>query len=500
VPDMLGEPRVKKPPLVAWITALTLDQQTLDRLDHPQLREQAYVDLAWQVRWTGLLAGCVTIVATFFLGRALFDSRVGLAACMIVGTTILFQKYMRQSTSDVHLAMWVTIANACLASAIMRGRVWSGFLGAGIATAFAFLCKGPVALLETALPALALVLALPVLRDKKEREEAARPHRTAAILVLTVIFAVIALPWFVYVYATVPSVAGTWTTEVSRQGATGLGPDPVYAYLARIPMNWPWIVGLIVGTVVMLRTRSISDWYTLLMFLLPIAVMTLVPDRKERYLLPFVAPAAIIAARGMLEFIKGGRAERVLRCVHWVALLGVCIGFPIAAATSDQITRVDGTNWYPLGLAIWFAVAITALVALGVLLQRRWSHAIIVTTCVCVLAMQALLMWGYKDSPSGRSSLKLLADAIREDAPGAAVFDWDENVRVDEELAIYLNRVIIRADPATLTPVDSPLVYVTRQDRREAEPTPVTGWRFLARVPDRKNQWWAFVKHPSPAP
>lgn len=518
VPNMLGEPRVKKPPLVAWITALTLDQQTLDQLDNPKLREQAYVDLAWQVRWTGLLAGCVTIVATFFLGRALFDPRIGLVACMIVGTTILFQKYMRQSTSDVHLALWVTIANAFLATAIIRRRVWSGFIGAGIATAMAFLCKGPVALLEVVLPAILPLLSLQALTRKaavkpseaarddalpaavsNRTQDGSRPGTVAPILIAITLFATIALPWFAYVYATVPSVAGTWATEVSRQDATGLGPDPVYAYLARLPMNWPWIVGLAVGFIVMLRTRSASDLYTLLMLVLPIVVLTFVPDRKERYLLPFVTPAAIVAAKGMIEILKSGRTERALRGVHWVALACVCIGFPVAAVTSNQMRLVDGTPWYPLAMAVWFSVAILAFVMLGILLQRRWPHAMIVTTWACVLAMQALVMWGYKDSSSGRSALKLLADAIREDAPNAAVFDWDENVRVDEELAIYLNRVIVRADPITLTPGESSLVYITRQDRDEAEPVPVTGWRFLARVQDRKNQWWAFVKHPMPA-
>ncbi len=502
VPTMLGEPRIKKPPLVAWITALSMRQSTLDQLKNPATREQAYVDLAWQVRWTGLLAGCVTMLATYFLGKAIYDSRLGLVACMVAGTTILFQKYMRQSTSDVHLAMWVTIANAGFACALFREHLWRGMLVGGIATGLAFLCKGPVALLDTVLPAMALVLywrwqknAVPLSRDPQELISKAvwiYPLISSAAL-----FAMIALPWFVHVYFTVPDVAGTWTTEVSRQGASGLAPDSIYAYIARIPMNWPWIVMLIVGIVTILRARGARDVYAVGLLVLPLIVLTLIPDRKERYLLPFVAPLALIAARGVMVWIgvpPTDRSARWIGITHWVVLAVVCIGFPIAGAMHPDMLRVDGSPWYPLSMAIWCGVGFCALIGLGALSQRYFKASIVMTTFICVLALQAIAMWAYKDSPGGRSSLKLLAEIIRQTAPDVDVFDYDENVRVDEELAIYLNRTILRIDPATMTSASQTVVYVTCQDRGEADPPAPAGYQFLARVQDRKNYWWAFVR------
>lgn len=505
IPNMLGEPRVKKPPLVAWITALTLRQSTLDRMEDPATREQAYRELAWQVRWTGLLAGCVTIIATFFLGRVLFDARTGWVAALVVSSTILFQKYMRQSTSDVHLAMWVTIANVFLVMALVRGRFWVGWTGAGLATAMAFLCKGPVALLATLLPAICFVglIRWRVFRPNDTQRGLTntvtdRSGRIPAVLTGVLIFSVLALPWFVYVYWTVPQVGSTWVTEVSRQGATGLGPDPIYAYLLRWPMNWPWLVGWVVGAIVLFRRRTPSDGYTLLLLVLPVIMMTFVPDRKERYLLPFVGPSAVISAAGMLEMLRAGKVEKWLRVVHWIGLWVVCTGFPIVAAIHPQMLRVDGSNWYPLGLAVWFAIGITAWVGLGVLFQRYWQNSILVITWASVLILQVLVMWGYQDSPGGKSVFKPLAEKIRQQAPGAAVFDWDDKVRVEEELAIYLNRVILPADPKTLSPVDRPIVYVTRQDKREPEPQPPRGWSLLGWVQDRQNRWWAFVKYPTP--
>jgi 4-amino-4-deoxy-L-arabinose transferase-like glycosyltransferase len=154
LPTMLGEPRIKKPPLVAWITAASMRGQTLRELDDPQRSDAAYRDLAWQVRWTGLLAGCLTIVATFALARLILNNRLALVAAAAVGTMILFQKYMRQSTTDVHLTLWVTVANAALAYGLLRRR-WRGpTIVTAIALGIAFLCKGPVALLLTLAPAI----------------------------------------------------------------------------------------------------------------------------------------------------------------------------------------------------------------------------------------------------------------------------------------------------------------------------------------------------------
>ncbi len=498
VPHMLGEPRIKKPPLVAWITALSMRQHTLDQLDDPSQRDAAYRQLAWQVRWTGLLAACAMIVATFFLGKVLFDSRLGLLAAVVVGTTMLFQKYMRQSTSDVHLAMWVTVANTLFACAIVKGRVWTGVLLGSSAVAMAFLCKGPVAIVETVLPA--AIAAFCWHRGQTKSEKKASWGRRAIVVGLgALLFCAIALPWFAYVYLTVPDVGGTWATEVSRQDATGLGPDPAYAYLLRIPMNWPWLVVIVVGAIVMWRARSRSDLYTALLVVVPIAVMTLIPDRKERYLLPMLPPLAIICARGMAAWLDAPKSERTGRWVtgiHVFSLAIICIGFPILGATHPDLVRLDGSPWYPRDLAMWLAVGFAMVIGLGLVSRVHRRAALVVATFVCMIAFQAVVMFGYRDSESGRSRFRPLAETIR-NTGASGVFDFDERVRIDEELAIYLNRTVLPADPATLTPADAPIVYVTRQGRDEDAPTAPPGWQLLTTLAERKNTWWAYIAVPA---
>jgi len=325
------------------------------------------------------------------------------------------------------------------------------------------------------------------------------------VLLSALLFALIAFPWFIHVYLTVPDVAGTWTTEVSRQGASGLAPDPIYAYAIRIPMNWPWVVMLVVGIVVMCKARSLGDLYAAALVLLPILVMTFIPDRKERYLLPMLAPLAMICARGLLAWIdapkpdapKPDRAGAWITILHVFALGLICIGFPILGSTHPELRRLDGSPWYPRDLAIWIAIGFAAVIALGLVSRNHRRLSLVVATFVCLIALQAVVMFGYADSFSGRSVYKPMAETIRAIQP-EGVFDFDEDIRVEEELAIYLNRTILYTNPNTLTPGDRPLVYLTRQRRDEEEPVPEKGWTFLAKAKDKKDTWWAFVRFAPP--
>ncbi len=498
VPQMMGEPRIKKPPLVAWITALTMQPETISQLDHPKLHHQAYRDLSLQVRWTGLLAGCLLILATYALARELFDSHLGIFAAIVVATNILFQKYMRQSTSDVHLALWVTIANLFFARAIFGKQITLSLSLAAIASAIAFLCKGPVALAETLVPAIAMFFVTG--RSLKNAQ-------FSLIFRSVVIFAVIALPWFAYVYFTVPNVMQTWFSEVSRHGATDLEPSHPAMYLLIIPMFWPWVVMMVGGAIVMVREKLKSDWYAILMLMLPLAIMIWFPDRKERYLLPLIAPAAIICARGMLAFLElptQDKTARWIAVVHYILLAGISVALPVAASIHSAFLSVDGKHWFEMKLAVWFVVILACVIGLGILYQSRYRASLIISTFFTMLILQAIIMFGYRDSESGRSPMKKLADYIRYAAPDAVVYDWNANGRrVDEDLPIYLNQTVRFADPKDLKMTGRSVVYVTRQSGKDQEagiepkPPENAGWYFLTKVKERKNQWWAFIL-PSP--
>ena len=62
---------------------------------------------------------------------------------------MLFLRFGRSMTTDVHLMLWVATANAFFAAALLHRKRWLGCLAGGVALGLAFMSKGPVALAQT---------------------------------------------------------------------------------------------------------------------------------------------------------------------------------------------------------------------------------------------------------------------------------------------------------------------------------------------------------------
>jgi 4-amino-4-deoxy-L-arabinose transferase-like glycosyltransferase len=165
-PTLQGEPRLAKPPLTAWVTAVFLRRSTLAGLDsaNPSNRAHALAELEHEARLPALLAMCLMLAVVYELGRAVwaFDADTGHAAgwvsAVVCGSMLIFLRQCRLATTDAQLTLWVATANLCLARAVLHGRFWTGFLGAGAALGLALMTKGPIALVQSVLPFAAFVL------------------------------------------------------------------------------------------------------------------------------------------------------------------------------------------------------------------------------------------------------------------------------------------------------------------------------------------------------
>ena len=75
----------------------------------------------------------------------------------------------------------------------------------------------------------------------------------------------------------------------------------------------------------------------LLTVVVPIVIMSLFRDRKERYLLPMVAPAAVLCAHALSIFAEPEQRRRALDqaivWIHWGVLLLIPVGLAIAGTT-----------------------------------------------------------------------------------------------------------------------------------------------------------------------
>jgi 4-amino-4-deoxy-L-arabinose transferase-like glycosyltransferase len=552
VPTLEKQPRTQKPPLPAWVTAAAARPATVAALaDQDQdRRAAAYARLAWEVRWPALLCSCLTLLAVYELARGIGDARLGLTAAAVCGTTALVLRFGRYATTDVQLALWVNVANAGLAWAVLRSRWWAGSLLAGAALGLAFMSKGPVCLLQTVVPVAGFVgwkrwaargddcgLRIAdcglgasetvathnpkskIQNPKSEKDPHPSPlpgyrergpearRRTLAALAGVLLFLAIGLPWYVYLFAESRGVGGLWMKEVTRRGATDDKPDAWYIYFVFLPLMLPWAVFLVVGLVgatrELLTRRGDAIVLALMLTVVPVLVMSVAsPDRKDRYLLPMAGPAAVLVAWGVREVWRGwsvgdpGAGFAVW--AHWVLLAAVALALPLVGAMPGGPLRTGdgGGPWFSWGLAAPIAAALAVLISAGIVLQRRRGHGLVPATVAVMLVLQALAMHGYARSPDGLSGMKRMADAIRAAYPDADAW-FHHNRRAPNDLAIYLDRPTPQLkDLSELRPSDRPQVIVMIQREGQPPPRPPAGWRFVTKT-ERDRDWLhAFVLPP----
>jgi 4-amino-4-deoxy-L-arabinose transferase-like glycosyltransferase len=555
VPNLQGEPRVKKPPLTTWVASLGVRDSTARDLSSPDraTRDAAFKRLAFEIRWTSLLAACLLLLAVYALGRSIGGARVGLVAALVAGSTLMFLRFGRAATTDVHLALWVTLANACFAAALLRGRRWLGALGGGAALGLAFMSKGPVALVQSVLPL--LLFAAWTAWDRpgsaargteqgpaappRDAQQAANASRVVLLLTGLLVFLLVALPWFVAVAARRPGVLREWFSEVSRADATDLPPDPWYVYLVLFFYVAPWVAWFVAGAVMgvarafRVRPRESSgssapaggfpvmpeEWnagtptpavpapgaarppgsivLSLLLTFVPVLVMMLFKDKNERYLFPLVGPAAVLAAQAIVGWVEAGRPRGVgaaaVRFAHWATLFLFAVGAPVGAAL---LKAVDGGPWItPLTAAVFTAIGVAVLLA-GLLLDRARPYAMVGAAVSLMLLVQFPILMGYRNDRQGRAELKPLADAIWAAAPDADVYELDVagRTRTRYDLPIYLNRVTHKtADPLTLVQDARPIALVYFGSRKAPEPVLPPPWRAIGEGPDGKSKWRLYV-------
>lgn len=515
-PTLNGQPRVNKPPLPTWFAATFVSPATVRAAAAPErpVRDVAYRLLALQIRWPALILSGLTLLAVFELARAvaaldwgapkqsprLSDEWLALIAMGVAGTTLLFLRFGRSHSTDVHLTFWVTVANVFLVHALgRRRRLWLHLPAAGAALGLAFMSKGPVGLVQTVLPVAIYGAAVASLHKRWHGKW------LGPALLGVGLFLAIGLPWYLAVYLQDPPILGRWWREVLREGATELPRDPWYTYASLLPLLLPWAVLFVVGILMALAPRSRRPGLVLSLMLVaaPVVVMSLFKDKNERYLMPLLGPSAILIAYAAGELIKP-KAERnpsdkLVLALHWGAVLLIVIGLPIAGAT--VLRTVNGANWYSPLAAGGFAFAGLMIVLLGILSQRRWRSGFVLGTIAAMLLAHLVFVWGYSQSDQGRAELKPIADVIASAAPEAEVWYYDPRPTpkpVPMDLTVYTNRIVRPAnDLAEISSSGRQAVVVTLQRGDEPEPQAPPGWQPLGKEKWRQRWWHAWSRQPA---
>jgi len=417
VPRFNGEVRLQKPILPYWSILVA----------YHLLGEG---ELA--ARLPSAVAFTMTILITAWLAARMHGPRVGAMAALVLAASPLPLAVSRLATPDAMLSLAITAALAAFAhgygGAEERGRgAWS--LVFFVALALGFLVKGPVAVV---VPFLVVLLFLGWRREPGFLRRT-RPLRGGLL------FAAIALPWYVVV-ALRPELDGPalfLRETIGRYfGGEDFHGEPLWFFLPVVFLGFfPFVLyvapGLrpgsgagaagAAGAVRAVRAAGRLRSFLPIWVAVVLVFFSLSPNKLATYVVPMSAPLAILAAAG-IESIRGTARERrfagveagalflgVAAAVLWIvrnrpgALAPVLPVLAIALAWALGLALV-ASGRLPLRLAdargpVFAAVAIAGMVFLVPLIEAERSYRVLGELLAPRIEDEDLLVEGWFHQP-----------------------------------------------------------------------------------------------------
>lgn len=386
VPMSAGQPFVEKPPLYYWVAASLawLGRGWLPLHDAARLASALFTALA--------LGSVAYLARRIFRSRSWLDPRVS-GTLALFGTTLLVVKHTHDMMTDVALMAGAALGLAGLYELVIalqsprlgaNGRVERAAadraaLAFGTGVGIAYMTKG----LFLPLVFGATLGALPVLYPACRSREFARAIGVAALA-----FAPFALIWPLAFYCRSPELfkVWLWDNNVGRFFGFAENDKPLFIWRALLTAGFPAgplaLVALATGAWRRFRTPSVG--IPVVFAATGIAVLQVSATARELYLLPFIAPLALIAGQALERWprayhVAWDYASRALfgalATVTWL----VWSEMTDPASTHERLTWLG--RWLPLDwtlpirpVAVLTALALT-LGWLGVMPRLRHMGA-----------------------------------------------------------------------------------------------------------------------------
>jgi 4-amino-4-deoxy-L-arabinose transferase-like glycosyltransferase len=361
----------EKPPLHYWLNALSFS---------------LFGQNEFAARFAGTLCGLLTVLFTYWLGRQLFERRVGLLAALIIGSSGGFLVQARINITDMTLTFCLTL---CLGSFLLAIRdegakkglyYYLGYAGAALAV----LAKG---LIGIVFPGGIIFLFL-LFRKRW------RLLLEMRLVSGTILFLLIAAPWFVLVSLKNPEFARfffihehfeRFLTKVHRRY------QPVWFFLPVLlgtMLPWSFFIPEALRRAWRERRSNQGDTlaYLAIWALLIFAFFSKSSSKLVPYILPIFPPLALLIAWRWQKAVEEGFGTlKWYTITLGVVLLILGIGFPVypLLEAGNDLGLTGGI----IGGSIFLVE--TAGVYLAVR-QRNPLHLVLVLTiCSCLFAVVA---------------------------------------------------------------------------------------------------------------
>jgi len=400
IPRSGGRPWLERPPLPHWTTiaiSTILGQ---------------HADSVWVVRLPAALCGLLVVLLTASIAARWYGRWIGLCSGLVLATCYEFYSYSSLAEDDIFLAALVMIAMAHIvrtefpshailkrSTSLLGPRPWSTiffFIVLGLTN----LAKGPLVGATVVIAVLATFLLW-----------TADFQRIRHYLWLWgwLIFAALTVAWPLLVYRRYPEILDLWRFDYA--GATRYH-EPIWYYpIQLLGALAPWTLfaplGFWLTRKQALHAKNSPERFLWCWAIIPIIVLSIPHRKHHHYLVPSLAPWAILCAIALRHTIHW-LFQRPTRPLH-PALALLFLGLPGAAALLIVHARIPGPFWAIILLAIVW------LICIGASFSGFWRKDSRLVLAGIIFGIFTVCCWGQSALPDQTTQDTLFlkrADAI----------------------------------------------------------------------------------------
>lgn len=376
-PTMNGELRLEKPPLPTWITAIMMSFSGEDNLT--------------LLRLPSALAAMLLVFFLYKLAQELTkDELIPFLTAATAATSFYIFFLSRDISWDIFCHSFMIGAIWLIHRGIAKNNHgWHDLTWAGILMGLAFMSKGPV-------PFFSLLLPYLIARSITIGWNGAA-NKKGALTVMVLLTIAISTWWPLFIWLSHPAVS---TAVAQKESGAWINREvrPFYHYWSFPVQSGVWTIMATIALCFPYAKKRIRQFgnYSFLALWVATAVilLSLFPEKKERYLLPVLLPMAILTAfyfRYLMNAMKESIPNRVdAVIVKGNALLMALISFVIPVGLVFLLKEKVNSNFIYIILS-FIAFWGTGIMLIGAFVKKEalwlWIGMTTMVLALCLVLM-----------------------------------------------------------------------------------------------------------------
>jgi len=352
-PTMNGELRLEKPPLPTWISAITMFVFGRDNMA--------------LLRLPAALAALLMIFFIYMLAKEISDDEDFPFLAAGTAATSFYIFFMARDVSwDIYCHSFMIEAIWLIHKALkMQGRCWREFIAAGILMGLSFLSKGPIAFYTLLLP---YFIARIISFGWKDYSVKKIP-----LIMMAIIALVIGLWWPIYIYLSIPGYSAFVAAKESTAWLNW-NTRPFYHYWSFPVQSGIWTIAAVITLVfpyAKSRVNRIGNYWFLAGWVwIAVLLLSLFPEKKERYLLPVLIPLSILTASyfryliDAFERLYYSKSDTIMLWFNGIVMALISIAIPLSTLIMLKGKGSPEILYFIILFIVFFFMAIIFIMAL----------------------------------------------------------------------------------------------------------------------------------------